>query len=72
MEDVQRTILGLTELSGSGPDVSGSGASQVKVSNKQRTLWYTLLEVAVLLCVSGIQIFAITRFFKTGKIKISV
>ncbi|KAJ9529500.1 hypothetical protein QJQ45_013852 [Haematococcus lacustris] len=76
MEDVQRTILGLTEFM----QASSQKYLQRKldrhqvtmVSNKQRTLWYTVLEVAVLLCVSGIQIFAITRFFKTGKIKLSV
>ncbi|KAF5836589.1 emp24/gp25L/p24 family/GOLD-domain-containing protein [Dunaliella salina] len=42
------------------------------ISNQRRTTWYSLLEVAVLLVVTAVQVITIVSFFKTGRVKISV
>jgi hypothetical protein len=43
----------------------GSALYELQVSNRRRTTWYSLLEMAVLLLVTGAQIFAITYFFNS-------
>jgi hypothetical protein len=47
-------------------------SAHLQVSSKSRTLWYALLEVTLLLAVTLGQVAMITRFFKSGKIRISL
>lgn len=78
LDDVRRTILGISEYA---QVVSGSQKylqrrldrhQSTMESNRSRALWYALLEVIIIMVVAGVQIYTITRFFKTGKIKLSV
>ena len=41
----------------------------LQVSNRRRTTWYSLLEMAVLVLVTGAQILAITYFFNSAHAK---
>mmetsp|Transcript_13916 Transcript_13916/g.30054 ORF Transcript_13916/g.30054 Transcript_13916/m.30054 type:complete len:238 (+) Transcript_13916:97-810(+) len=78
MDEVQRTILGMSEF------ISVVGGSQkylhrklerhqqTMASNSRRVRWYAVLEVGVLLVVTGVQIYTIRKFFESGRIKITV
>lgn len=46
--------------------------THTQLSNKARTQWYSVLEAVTIIVVTGVQIYTITHFFKTGRIKISV
>ncbi|KAG2427708.1 hypothetical protein HYH02_014539 [Chlamydomonas schloesseri] len=79
MEDVKRTILGMSEfmqvISGSQKYLHRKLERHQKTleSNRDRTLFYTGLEVGLLLLVGLVQVLAVMGFFKPGKIsKVSV
>ncbi|KAG2423224.1 hypothetical protein HXX76_015481 [Chlamydomonas incerta] len=79
MDDVKRTILGMSEfmqvISGSQKYLQRKLERHQKTmeSNRDRTLFYTGLEVGLLLLVGLVQVLAVTGFFKPGKMsKVSV
>mmetsp|Transcript_18813 Transcript_18813/g.32111 ORF Transcript_18813/g.32111 Transcript_18813/m.32111 type:complete len:233 (+) Transcript_18813:85-783(+) len=78
MEDVKQVILGMSEfmqvMSGSQKYLQRKLDRHQKtmLSSKARTSWYAMLEVGTLVTVTLLQVAMITRFFKTGRIKLSV
>lgn len=78
MEDVKRTILGMSEfmtvIQGSQKYLARKLERHQKTmeSNKQRTLMYTGMEVFALMVVGLVQVMAVTGFFKFHTLKFSV
>lgn len=64
----------LRQLVVSGPTRCRCRGPVSQESNCRRTLWYSCLEVVVLLLVSGVQVLTIKHFFKQSRqtIRLSV